>query len=387
VVEEIEEVDFKQLDSLLKLIEEYIDLEHCREMDERYRAALSYAVVDRPPLVVQPGFGKNWKLPSPWDRFEQYPYRRSFDNPAAMMQNMLLSRVVPGLILKDDNPLAIRNDHGTIQIAGLLGGAWHFYEDNYPWVASLESKDAIRQLVEFDHEIDWNDGVIPQSTKTLEFYRDQLVKYPNCRKAIQISLPDLQGPLDTADMLWGAEIFVEILTNPQLVSALLAKIVGVMREVANYYRKYATDRLEPFANTQHSYNIPGRILIRNDSSIMVSPDTYREIVLPHDDELLKSVGGGSIHFCGKGEHLVESMLDIPYLRGLDFGDPELMDRERIYSLCSERKVTITNLKPSRQDLVSGRAAGAYPTGVVFVYNTNDINDALDVVSQYRYSEN
>lgn len=374
-----------QLDRLLGFIEERIDPGYGKKVDERYRAALSYEEVDRPPLVVQPAFGKNWKLPRPWDGLEQYPYSRAFEDPGMMMQNMLLSRVVPGLILKDDSPLAIRNDHGTIQIASLFGGRWQMHEGNFPWVAPLGSKDAVRALVEQDSEIDWQAGVIPRSTRTLEFYGEQLSKYPLCRQAVQISLPDLQGPLDTADILWGSEIFVEILTNRELVSAFMARIVETMVSVAEYYRQFVSDRLEPFASTQHGYNIPGGLLIRNDSAIMVSPDTYREMVRPQDSNLLKQTGSGSIHFCGNGRHLVEPMLEIPDLRGLDFGQPEMMDIKEIYALCSERKVALTNLHPPREDLISGKALRDYPTGVVFAYNTDDIEDAIEVVAGYKSS--
>ncbi|MHB9071626.1 MAG: uroporphyrinogen decarboxylase/cobalamine-independent methonine synthase family protein [Sedimentisphaerales bacterium] len=377
--------ELNQLNELLNLIEKQIDICHCGSIDERYRAALSYQDVDMPPLVIQSTFGKSWILPEPWNRFEQYPYRQAFDEPAKMMQNMLLNRVVPGLILKDDNPLAIRNDHGTIQIAGLLGGQWHFHDNNYPWVSSLGSTEAIHKLVESDFEIDFNKGVIPQSTKTLEFYHEQLSQRPKCSETIQISLPDIQGPMDTADILWGSEILVEILANPKLVSALLGKIVNVMILAERYYRRFAVDRLDPLANTQHGYNIPGRLLIRNDSSIMVSPETYRQMIKPQDARLLKEIGAGSIHFCGNGRHLIESMLEIPDLRGIDLGQPELMDIKALYSLCSDSKVALTNLTPPREDLISGKAVKDYPTGVVFVYHTENIADALEVIEKYRYS--
>jgi len=375
--------DLKQLEELLNLIEERIDLEHCRAVDERYRKSLSCDDVDRPPLVVQSAFGKSWELPVPWDKFELYSYRQAFDEPAAMMQNKLLDRVVPGLILKDDSPLAIRNDHGTIQIASLLGGQWHFHGDNYPWVGSLGSTDAIEEMLQRDNEIDFNGGVLPQSTATLKFYNEQLSKYPNCKQAIQISLPDLQGPIDTADILWGSEIFVEILANPQLVTAMMTRVVDTMLEVARHYRQFAADKLDPIANTQHGFNIPGRLLIRNDSAIMVSPDTYREMIMPHDAKLLKEIGTGSIHFCGNGQHLIEPMLEIPDLRGIDLGQPELMDIKRIYEMCVEKKVAITHLRPSRDDLVGTKAIQNFPTGAVFVYNTENIEDALDVVKKYK----
>ena len=378
--------DITQLNQLLALIEERIDLEHCRNVDDRYRRSLSYEPVQRPPLVVHPVFSRTWQLPPPWDSFQRYPYRRAFDDPAAMLQNMLLDRVVPGLLLKDDNPLAIRNDHGTVQIASLLGGQWHFHEDNYPWVSSLGSTDAIERLLARNAPIDFNAGVMPQSTKTLEFYREHLADYPNCRQAIQISLPDLQGPIDTADILWGSEIFAEILARPQLVTAMLTKVVDAMLQVVQHYRPLAVDKLDPLANTQHGYNIPGRLLIRDDSAIMVSPDTYRRMILPHDARLLKELGGGAIHFCGSGGHLIEPMLEIPELRGIDMGDPETMDTKRIYQMCAAKKVTLTHLRPSKDDLVTGKAIEQFPTGVVFTYNTDNIDDALDVVSRYNAFE-
>lgn len=375
--------DVKQLDELLTLIEERIDLGHCEKVDDRYRKALSYEDVDRVPLVVQSAFGKSWVLPEPWDKFQRFSYRQAFDEPAAMLQNMLLDRVVPGLILKDDNPLAIRNDHGTIQIASLLGGQWHFHGDNYPWVGSLKSTEAVKELVERNDDIDWDGGVLRQSTSTLKFYAEQLCKYPKCKQAIQISLPDLQGPIDIADILWGSEIFAEILANPELVTAMMTKVIDVMLEVAHYYRQFAMDKLDPFANTQHGYNIPGRLLIRDDSAIMVSPDTYREMIQPQDARLLKEIGTGSIHFCGNGQHLIEPMLEIPDLRGIDIGQPEMIDVKRAYEVCAEKKVVITNLKPSKDDLVSGKAIQEYPTGVVFVYNSENIADAIEVVEKYK----
>jgi hypothetical protein len=126
-------------------------------------------------------------------------------------------------------------------------------------------------------------------------------------------------------------------------------------------------------------------MIRNDSAIMVSPDTYREVIMPQDARLLKESGSGSIHFCGNGEHLIEPMLEIPDLRGVDLGQSELMNTKKIYLACTEKKVPVTNIKPSREDLVSGQAARDYPTGAVFMYNTDNFEDADEVIRNYNNS--
>lgn len=370
------------LHKLLSLLDKHIDPEHCAAVDARYRLALGYQNIDRPPLVIQTAFGKTLELPSPWNEFSRYTYRETFNDPAAMLQNILLDRVVPGVLLKDDNPLAIRNNHGTIQIASVLGGEWQMHADNYPWVDHFDTIGEIEKIaLPAPTEVS-NKGLLPKALATLKFYHDTLDRYPNCRKAIQISLPDLQGPLDTAEQLWGSDIYYAFNEQPELLSRLLARIVDVMGLVEKEFRRLTRDRLDPEFNTQHGYVIPGRLLIRNDSSIMISPTMYAEFIRPHDARLLKETGGGAIHFCGNGQHLVKKMMEIETLQGLDFGQPEQMDLPLIYSLCQERKIALTNLHPSRDELVSGKAKKLYPTGVGFVYYTDNLEDARDVVSNY-----
>ena len=373
----------KQLAQLLQRIEEVIDLEHCERVDARYRRTFRGETTDWAPLVVQAHWDDDWRLPDPWDQFEHYPYGQSYDDPIAMMQNQLLERVVPGLILKDDNPLAIRNNHGTIQVASLLGGEWGMHKNDPPWVKPWASVDAVRSLVNKVGPVDLGGGVIDRSVKTLEFYREQLAQYPKCHQAIQISMPDLQGPFDTAEQLWGSGIFIGLIDQPELVTALMQKVADTMLEVEKLYRPYARDRLEPFANTQHVYNIPGRWLLRNDSSILMSPRNYRDFVAPMDARLLKAVGGGSLHFCGKGQHLIEPMLEISEVQGLDFGQSKMMDIDRIYSRCRRRNVTITNHIPPREQLIDGTVRRHFPTGIVLVYETESINDACEVVQGYQ----
>jgi hypothetical protein len=375
--------DRQQLDRLLKLIDEHIDPESCTTVDERYRRALAYEETDRPPLVIQSGFGKCWALPPPWDVFEQYPYREAFNDPAAMLQNQLLDRVVPGLVVEDDNPLAIRNDHGTVQIASRLGGNWHIHRDDYPWIKPLTSRDAVRAVVESSSESDYNDELLTLTRDTLTFYQQQLSRYPQCAEAVQVSLPDLQGPMDTAEQLWGGDLLIALLDEPELAGALMARIVQVMLHTVEVYRPLAVDRLKPAISTQHGYCIPGQLLIRNDSSILVSPQTYREIIRPADDQLLGTLGGGSIHFCGNGEHLIEAILQSPHVRGIDVGESSMMDMDRVFAACRERGAAITNIRPGREQLMNGQAIGRFPTGVVFVYQTEDIDDAKEIIATYK----
>ena len=104
---------------------------------------------------------------------------------------------------------------------------------------------------------------------------------------------------------------------------------------------------------------------------------------PHDARLLDAIGGGTIHFCGNGQHLVREMLAIPGLRGLDFGQPDQMDVAAAYALCREQRVALTHLMPARADLLNGKARHDFPTGAIFVYQPASLDDAREVLAAYR----
>ena len=57
----------KELDRLLALVAESIDVDHCRAVDERYRAVFTYGEVDQPILVCmsESPFGSADLLPEP----------------------------------------------------------------------------------------------------------------------------------------------------------------------------------------------------------------------------------------------------------------------------------------------------------------------------------
>jgi len=380
------EVNEKQLDNLLELTAESVEPNHCRSVGERYLKALRWEKVDRPPLVMQPANGPFFDLPEPWSRFTQYPYNVAFKCPVAMMQNMILSRVVPGILLRDDSPLAIRNDHGTIQIASLLGGNYQLRDNNYPWVEHLDSREALERIAAGAGQVDFaSGGVLSPSFETLKFYREKLAAFPPLDKLVQISLPDLQGPLDTAHQLWGSEVFLAFYEDAELLSCLMQRIVDIMLTVATNYSAFTRDNLFPDAITQHGYMIPGKLLIRDDSSIMLSPEMYAEHVRPHDASVLRELGGGAIHFCGDGGHLVKPMLEIPDLLGLDFGESFRMDVPEIYGMCRERRVALTDLAFPRELLVGSALKSEYPTGIVCTYPAKDFNEAREVINRYSDS--
>jgi len=373
----------KELDLLLALVEERVDLDHCREVEERHLRTLAYEEGDLPPLVILASFDEEFRLPAPFDGFRKYSYGEGFYNPVAMLQNEILTGVAPGVLLKDDNPLPIRNNHGSLQVASVLGATWRIIEDQYPWVEHFDSLDPIREIAAGTDMPGDEAGELKRSFETLRFYHEKLREHPNMYEAIHITLPDLQGPMDTAEQLWGSGIYLALYDEAELLERLLARAADVTRHLVSRFNEYTRERLVPRAVSHHGYIVPGGLLIKDDSSIVLSPEMYAEFVLPHLARLLREVGKGSIHFCGDGSHLIEKMVEIPDLLAIDPGQSYLFDIHAAYETCRERKVAMTGLLIPREDLVSGKAVNDFPTGCGFLYEAADFEDAREVLRAYR----
>ena len=88
----------------------------------------------------------------------------------------------------------------------------------------FESIEKVEQIAASDRTPTRRDGILRMSFEALQFFRDMLAEYPPLDRAAQISMPDLQGPLDTAEQIWGSSIYYAFYDAPELLDALLRRI-------------------------------------------------------------------------------------------------------------------------------------------------------------------
>ena len=74
----------------------------------------------------------------------------------------------------------------------------------------------------------------------------------------------------------------------------------------------------------------GRVMLRDDSIVNLSPEMYAEFVKPYDDRILEEFGGGAIHFCGKADHCIDLMTDSRWLTAVNMSQPEMNDMQVIH---------------------------------------------------------
>ena len=250
-------------------------------------------------------------------------------------------------IIADGNGqvLNIRSNYGTGILPSLFGADTFFLDDEHdtlPGARPFEDpQTAIRRLLDAGVP-DLNRGWLPQVFETAEYYRETLRNYPRLQRFVAIYHPDLQGPADVAELLYGSEIFMAVYDEPDLVKALLDLIAETYCLVLERWEKaFPTPpgELHSHWNWKHR----GVICLRDDSAMNFSPDMYSEFILPYDQRILKRCGGGVVHFCGRGDHYIDQLTACDGITGIQLSQPEYNDMEKIYFNTVDRGIRLLNL--------------------------------------------
>lgn len=247
--------------------------------------------------------------------------------------------------------LNVRSNYGT-SIVPLLFGVEPFVMDEeldtLPTSKPLNDLAAIRRIV---------DAGVPEirqryMARVLEMgerYAEIAHRYPKIGRYVYIYHPDLQGPMDICEVVWGSSLFYSLYDYPDLVKALLEVITET------YIRcMRAWTQVIPFregGNVHWGFFHRGCIMIRDDSAMNLSPDMVEEFVRPYDQRLLDEFGGGAIHFCGRGDHYAHVLATMRGLYAINLSQPEYNDMETIYANTIDRGIAILGL-----DYATARAA-------------------------------
>lgn len=361
---------------LLEYLEPRIDLGHVRQVAARHRAALDYAELDRPPLVCY--------LPYEGEEFTPYPYSEMFGDPAKLMVNELLTgftSIYHAVDLKDDAPYCLRPNLGVTIIASMLGAQIRVVDDQAPWVIPFEDTNAIQAIVNAPLP-DMSSGLAPRVLEQYAYFREALADYPTCREAFQLTLPDLQGPFDIAELVWGSDIFIAFYDTPELLSAFLRKITETITAAQRRFSVEVKDNIGPDYQYQHAVGVKGQILLRGDTEIMLSPEHYRDFVQPHNARVAEELGSVAIHFCGNGGHQIDNILLIPGFTCFDFGQPWMMDMDAIYAKAAAKRVPLVRLTVPVEELTAQRALQQFPTGAILMCEPKSVKEARQIWERY-----
>jgi len=362
---------------LLKTIDQEMDESDQEAKIARHIKALNWEMTDRLPLILTYPFPKSSTI-------QPFPHSEALQNPEKMLFNELVYAFETSIWLnnqiKDDLVYTIRANYGTVIIASLYTGRIEQRDDNPPWVRHYDTSDERLEIFQRD-PFDYSTGYVKKLIETYIFYNQVFNDFPNLKKSVRIVLPDLQGPLDTLELLWGSDIYSDLILKPELVEKGMKLLADSQVRLADFLKQYINDGPLNFSH-QHATTIKGNILIRNDSAIMISPEMYRNQVAHHDEFILNNLKGGGIHSCGSIDFNIHEIFNLGSIECFDFGQSHMNDLDKIYQLAANRKIALIRLMVTKEELLSGKIQKRFPTGVSLVYQAGSLEEAKYVSSVY-----
>lgn len=261
---------------------------------------------------------------------------------------MLLSEfaVVSRMLESGDNGiLSVRCNYGVCILASGWGCEVIYMppqQGNTPTCASLGGEDAIRAAI--DRGVpDPASGQGAQVLETAGLFLEVLHRWPILGRWVSLYHPDTQGPMDTAELVWGSDIFLAIYDTPELVHELLDLLT---EQYINFHRAWRT--LVPVRTdfaVHWSMMIKGQVMLRDDSLMNLPPEVYRQFVRDREERCLVELGGGVVHFCGRGDHFIADLAGIRGLTGINLSQPHLNDMETIYRHTIDAGIPLLGFAP------------------------------------------
>src|SRR5690606_3411605 len=152
-------------------------------------------------------------------------------------------------------------------------------------------------------------------------------RYPKIGRWVHIYHPDLQGPMDVLEMLWGSDYFLELIDRPDLVHAFLDLITRTYEAVMRRWLEIVPPDRDGWS-THWNLAIRGTLMLRNGSAMPPPPDAFVQSTSPYDQRLLDAFGGGAMHACGRIDHFIAPASAMRGLYGFNMTQPHLNDMEK-----------------------------------------------------------
>lgn len=241
-----------------------------------------------------------------------YDMKEQFEEPAKMLYEHLI-QMTNVINTKSDQLPAIRANLGVGFIPSVFGIEQRLFTDKMPWPVGHLTIEEIKALdpEEFSSEENIKDkGLVPYARKIYQYYQDKLGTNQF------FYLPDTQGVLDIAHLLAGDQLFYMIYDDPALVHHLMEISLQAYISISKYIKKIIGEDLSSGKHMGIAmYN--GGVRYCMDTTVLLNSEQIIEFEIPYLRRALAEFGGGWIHFCGYAPHLLDILVDVPELRGIN----------------------------------------------------------------------
>ncbi|MBN1506883.1 MAG: hypothetical protein JW955_08555 [Sedimentisphaerales bacterium] len=253
--------------------------------------------------------------------------------------------------------LSVRCNYGTAILPSLFGAELFLMDreiDTLPACRPLpDGSETVKRLLDRgvpDSTAGQGGAVFAMGQRHKELFKG----YPNLSRHVHVYHPDLQGPMNVCEMLWGGSFYVDLYDKPDLVKDFLSLITQTYVRFMRRWQELVPP-LDGFA-VHWSMLHRGCIMIRNDAATNLSPAMYEQFIRPCDQQLLGEFGGGAIHFCGRGDHFIAQAADLAGVHAFNVTQPHLNDAETVFLNTVDRGIQLLGFdrQAAEQALRQGR---------------------------------
>lgn len=199
-------------------------------------------------------------------------------------------------------------------------GADVFFQDDQWYNNYLKTPVGSLQYPKLDIDETW--GI---AKRIANAFLEQDVRLP------LFGLPTIASALNIAVNLYGQNILLEMLLNPDIARNDLETINKLLCDLHLWYiNKIPYEQLQPVISWNRTQP-PGYGQLCGCTCQLISSETYNDLILPLDNELLSVYpNGGMIHLCGSHTQHIHSFKSMPSLKSIQLNDRAALDLEQYY---------------------------------------------------------
>ena len=216
----------------------------------------------------------------------------------------------------------IKPNMGIGIMAAAFGCEYTVNDEADPWIKPIINEENAAMV--YDLEIP-----DPEKNEVFKKVWERIEKLEEL-SSLPLRMVNVPSPLVTASMIWDYTSFIEgLLICPDEVHVLLEKVtMATIVYIREQFR-----RIKNLYSVGHesNYHIPrfAGVRVSDDTAALLSPQLYREFGVKYLNKISGEFGGIVVHSCGDVQHVVEPMMEIQGLKGLDFTITQVANREAL----------------------------------------------------------
>jgi len=291
-------------------------------VDDRIKQHRAFWRGEGPSLIFVPTGGEGYPLDD---------YTARYHDPE-LMWNSEIDRARHVVDWPTDGIPAVRPNLGVTFAPTVAGQECLVRDGMMPWPGPALGRDSIRRVSEIDVER-------AESVRLAREFYD--IHRERGDEGIYPYHADTQGVFDIAHLLYQDEVFYDLADPDEsawiddLMAAAGDLYVNVSQTLKRYVGEAPGEMIHGHGTTQGLLFPSAGVRMAEDTPTLLSPEMIERVVRPAIERAAEPFDGAFTHFCGYHEGLLDMLCEMPCVRAVDLGNPEMYDTTRVMARCAE----------------------------------------------------